>query len=72
LITVAAGARGRLRVAGRTYEPGQRLPSIVDLIQEYGVARLTANTALRLLVTEGLAVLSPGMGFYVRTDIGQN
>jgi hypothetical protein len=21
---------------------------------------------------EGLAVLSPGMGFYVRTDIGQN
>jgi DNA-binding GntR family transcriptional regulator len=36
------------------------------------VARLTANKALRLLVTEGLAVLSPGMGFYVRTDIGQN
>jgi DNA-binding GntR family transcriptional regulator len=28
----------------------------------YGVARLTANKALRLLVTEGLAVLSPGMG----------
>jgi DNA-binding GntR family transcriptional regulator len=44
----------------------------VDLIQEYGVARLTANTALRLLVTEGLAVLSPGMVFYVGTDIGQN
>ena len=40
--------------------------------EEYGVARLTANKALRLLVTEGLAVLSPGMGFYVRTDIGQN
>jgi hypothetical protein len=29
--------------------------------EEYGVARLTANKALRLLVTEGLAVLSPGM-----------
>jgi hypothetical protein len=40
--------------------------------EEYGVARLTANKALRLLVTEGLAVLSPGMGFHVRTDIGQN
>jgi Bacterial regulatory proteins, gntR family len=40
--------------------------------EEYGVARLTANKALRLLATEGLAVLSPGMGFYVRTDIGQN
>ena len=26
---------------------------------------LTANKALRLLVTEGLAVLSPGRGFYV-------
>ena len=40
--------------------------------KEYGVARLTANKALRLPVTEGLAVLSPGMGFYVPTDIGQN
>jgi DNA-binding GntR family transcriptional regulator len=55
----------RGRIESGEYEPGQRLPSINDLMQEYGVAHLTANKALRLLVTEGLAELSPGMGFYV-------
>ncbi len=32
----------------------------------YGVAHLTANKALRLLVTEGVAELSPGRGYYVK------
>ena len=50
------------------YEPGQRLPSITDLVQTYGIARLTAAKALRLLVTEGLATAPPGMGTYVRTE----
>jgi DNA-binding GntR family transcriptional regulator len=60
---VAAILRGRIESG--EYRPAQRLPSINDLVQEYGVARLTANKALRLLVAEGLAELSPGMGFYV-------
>ncbi len=47
------------------YEPGQRLPSITDLVQTYGIARLTAAKALRLLVTGGLATAPPGMGTYV-------
>ena len=55
----------RERIKSGEYAPGQRLPGINDLMQEYGVAHLTANMALRLLVTEGLAVLSPGRGFYV-------
>ena len=52
--------------------PGQRLPSVVTLMQEYGAAHLTAIMALRLLVTEALAEVSPGLGFYVRTDIRQS
>ena len=64
---IAAVLRGRIERG--EYTPGQRLPSINDLMQEYGVAHLTANKALRLLVTEGLAELSPGMGFYVRSDL---
>jgi DNA-binding GntR family transcriptional regulator len=60
---VAAVIRGRIESG--EYQPGQRLPSINDLVQTYGIARLTANKALRLLVAEGLAELSPGMGFYV-------
>lgn len=61
---IAAVLRGR--IASGEYQPGQRLPSILDLVQEYGVAHLTANKALRLLAAEGLAELSPGMGFYVK------
>jgi DNA-binding GntR family transcriptional regulator len=61
---VAAILRERIQT-GR-YPPGMRLPSINDLVQEFGVARTTAGKALRLLVTEGAAEMSAGMGFYVR------
>jgi GntR family transcriptional regulator len=51
--------RGELR-------PGDRLPSQVTLVQEYGVARMTAGKAIQVLVDEGLAVVVPGMGTYVK------
>jgi DNA-binding GntR family transcriptional regulator len=50
-------------------ESGQitvRLPSIAALTQEFGIARTTAAKALRILVDEGLAEVSPGMGTYVK------
>lgn len=56
----------RARVESGELEPGRRLPSIVDLMQEYGIARTTAAKALRLLVDEGLAEFSRGMGTYVK------
>ncbi len=62
---VAAILRGKIESG--EYPAGRRLPSITDLVQMYGVARTTANKALRLLVAEGLAELSPGMGFYVKS-----
>ena len=55
----------RARIESGEYPPGQRLPSIADLVGEYGIARTTAGKALRLLVGEGLAEISPGMGVYV-------
>ncbi|MFZ0226539.1 MAG: winged helix-turn-helix domain-containing protein [Mycobacterium sp.] len=58
----------RERITSGQYRPGHRLPSINDLVGEFGVARTTSGKALRLLVTEGLAEISPGMGFYVRGD----
>lgn len=57
----------RARIEAGEYAPGHRLPSIADLVGEYGIARTTAGKALRLLVTEGLAEISPGMGVYVRS-----
>jgi DNA-binding GntR family transcriptional regulator len=42
-----------------------RVPSIVTLSQEYGVARNTAAHALRTLEEEGLVTPVRGKGFYV-------
>jgi GntR family transcriptional regulator len=46
-----------------------RLPSIVDLVGEFGIARGTAGKALRQLEEDGLAELSEGMGYYVRKSL---
>ncbi len=61
---VAAVLRGRIESG--ELAPGQRLPSIADLVQVYGIARTTAAKALRVLIDDGLAEVSPGMGTYVR------
>ena len=55
----------RARIESGDLAPGARLPSIATLTQEYGIARTTAGKALRLLVDEGLAEMSPGMGTFV-------
>jgi GntR family transcriptional regulator len=44
--------------------PGDRVPSIVELSQTYGVAETTARKALAALKAEGLTVTSP-MGTFV-------
>ena len=54
---IAAILRGRIE-SGQ-YAPGQLLPGIHDLMREYGVAHLTANKALRLLVAEGVRADDP-------------
>lgn len=56
----------RARIESGELPPGRRLPSIAALVQEYGIARTTAAKTLRVLIDEGLAEVSPGMGTYVR------
>lgn len=56
----------RARIEAGTYQPGRRLPSVRDLVQEFGIAQLTARKALRVLVDDGAAEMSPGMGTYVK------
>lgn len=46
---------------------GDRLPSIPELTRDHGIASSTAQKALNVLVSEGLAVAKPGSGTYVRT-----
>src|SRR5215475_4994879 len=55
----AAIARERLRA-------GDQLPSETQLMAHYGVARMTARNALRILQDEGLITAEHGRGVYVR------
>jgi GntR family transcriptional regulator len=52
-------------LAGK-YQPGDRLPSTLDLMERTGVANLTVRGAYRVLVEEGLVESVPKRGFYVR------
>jgi GntR family transcriptional regulator len=47
--------------------PGNRLPSESELVERYGVARMTARQAIQELRTEGLVVAEHGRGVFVRS-----
>ena len=53
-------------IAAGRYQPGDRLPSTLDLMERTGVANLTVRGAYRVLVEEGLVESIPKRGFYVR------
>lgn len=57
----AAVESGRLKA-------GERLPSEAQLMDHYGVARMTVRNALQILQTEGLIVSEHGKGVFVRTQ----
>ncbi|WP_030236562.1 GntR family transcriptional regulator [Streptomyces sp. NRRL S-350] len=48
------------------YRAGDRLPGENDLMDEYGVARMTARQALGVLRSEGIAEARRGAGVFVR------
>src|SRR5687768_3677037 len=51
--------------------PGDRLPSTRELMEQYGVANMTVQNALRVLRDEGLIYGVPGRGSYVRSEVSQ-
>jgi DNA-binding transcriptional regulator YhcF (GntR family) len=55
----------RDRIASGQLRPGDRLPSIRSIAQEYEVATTTAQKVIEALRDEGLAETSP-MGTFVR------
>ncbi|MEC3974577.1 GntR family transcriptional regulator [Amycolatopsis sp. H20-H5] len=56
----------RAAILTKTFQPGEKLPSGLDLSQQFGVARMTIQTAIRLLRDEGLVVSRQGSGVFVR------
>ncbi|MDX2826265.1 GntR family transcriptional regulator [Streptomyces ipomoeae] len=57
----------RARITGGVYRAGRRLPTQVELAQEFGVSRTTISGVLRPLRTEGLlrSVTTPRRGVVV-------
>lgn len=55
----------RGRIERGEIAPGRPVPSETQLMQEYGVARLTARKAVRVLAGEGLVEVVQGRGAYV-------
>jgi len=64
-VYVRIAAEIRAQIQSGELKPGQPVPSITSLCQEWGVARETAAHALQVLEAEGLVRRYPGRGYYV-------
>ena len=63
-IQVAEDIRSQIRSG--TLEPGDQLPSMTDLRQQYGVSNTVVRDALNELRRDGLVVGQRGKGVFVR------
>jgi GntR family transcriptional regulator len=61
---IAAALRQAIQLGQLT--PGDRLPSETELVEHFGVARMTARQAIQELKTEGLVMSEHGRGVFVR------
>ncbi|MFI9261855.1 GntR family transcriptional regulator [Streptomyces sioyaensis] len=55
----------RQRIDDGTYQPGTRVPSVVELLEEFGIATSTGQKVHRGLRAEGLIYTEPGLGSFV-------
>lgn len=58
----------RLRISRGMWRQGDRLPSELQLCDEFGVSSITMRRAVGTLVNEGLLVRIQGKGTYVASD----
>jgi GntR family transcriptional regulator len=61
---IAAQLRAKIRRGH--WGPGERLPSIPDIAEMYGVAKQTVQRTIDQLRIEGILITKPGSGTYVR------
>ncbi|MGW7477137.1 GntR family transcriptional regulator [Nonomuraea muscovyensis] len=55
------------RIRAGEYKPGERIPSLVALIEEFGIANATGQKVMRALRADGLIRTESGMGSFVTT-----
>ncbi|MFT3988231.1 histidine utilization repressor [Aestuariivirga sp.] len=54
------------QIRSRKLAPGSRVPSENELVESFGISRMTANRALRELTAEGFVDRVPGVGTFVK------
>ncbi|MDR0227424.1 MAG: histidine utilization repressor [Burkholderiaceae bacterium] len=60
------------KISDGSLAAGERVPSELELVQEFGVARMTANRALRELAEQGVIVRVAGVGSFVAEEKPQS
>ncbi|MEV4167511.1 GntR family transcriptional regulator [Nonomuraea dietziae] len=55
------------RIRMGEYKPGERIPSLIALIEEFDIANATGQKVMRALRADGLIRTEPGMGSFVTT-----
>ena len=55
----------RGQIEGGSWSPGHRVPSENELVEMFGVARMTVNRAMRELQQDGVLVRRAGLGTFV-------
>ncbi len=60
------------KIADGSLVAGERVPSEQELVHEFGVARMTANRALRELAEQGVIVRVAGVGSFVAEEKPQS
>jgi GntR family transcriptional regulator len=55
----------REKINSGAFPPGERVPTEIELIEAYGVSRITVRQALRALTDEGLIERQQGRGTFV-------
>lgn len=58
----------RTRIESGELAPGDRLPSIRQLTDEFGHSGIVGQRAYALLIDEGLVISRPGNGYFVRSQ----
>ncbi|MFE9967512.1 GntR family transcriptional regulator [Streptomyces sp. NPDC005525] len=59
----------RQRIADRTYPPRTRVPSVLQLHTEFGIAAATGQKVYRALRKDGLIYTEPGLGSFVSRPV---
>ncbi|MEU7595988.1 winged helix-turn-helix domain-containing protein [Streptomyces sp. NPDC039022] len=59
----------RERIEDGVYQPGARVPSVTEMLDEFGISTSTGQKVHRGLRAEGLIYTEPGVGSFVSKDL---